>query len=260
MTSTVSDPKTESTTVRRSMIDRTVAMKLAATEYERFANMAAGLPDDDWNKPTDCPAWNVRQLASHVLGMAELAADHSEGDRQRQLAFSGGPKDGWEFTDALTALQVAERQKWLTAEIIAGLTAVGQRATQGRTYTPEAALAAQLPLPFEMNNRAEQWTVGYLLDTILTRDVWMHRVDLCRATGIPMTITAEHDGVIIADVVAEWASRHAEPYRLILTGPAGGKYLAGQNGPTYELDAIEFCRAVSGRGTAQGLLATSVPF
>ena len=257
---TVSDRAAEKTHLQRSLLDRVVAMELAAAEYERFALVIADLSADDWGKPTDCPAWDVRQLASHVLGMAELAADPSEGDRQRHLAFADGPASGWEFTDALTALQVRERDTWLPAEIVAGLQAVGPRAALGRKRTPAEALAAEIPLPFGLNQRLERWAFGYLIDVILTRDVWMHRVDLCRATGRPMTVTAGHDGVIVENVVAEWACRHGKPYRLTLTGPAGGSYSAGQGGPAQELDAVEFCRIVSGRGTAPGLLATSVPF
>ena len=57
---------------------------------------------------------------------------------------------------------------------------------------------------------------------ILTRDAWMHRLDLARATGQDPTLTADHDGVIVADVVAEWARRHGQPYRLELPArPAG---------------------------------------
>jgi uncharacterized protein (TIGR03083 family) len=257
---TMSDPTVEKVHLQRSLLDRVVAMDLAAAEYERFAVVTVDLSADDWGKPTDCPAWDVRQLASHVLGMAELAADVSEGDRQRRLAFADGPTDGWAFTDALSALQVREHENLLPAEIVAGLQAVGPRAALGRKQTPADALAAPMPLPFEVNERIEWWAVGYLLDTILTRDVWMHRVDLCLATGHPMTVTAGHDGVIVADVVAEWASRHGEPYRLTLTGPAGGSYSAGQDGQSHELDAVEFCRIVSGRGTAPGLLATRIPF
>ncbi|MDX1382582.1 MAG: hypothetical protein R3190_03005, partial [Thermoanaerobaculia bacterium] len=44
-----------------------------------------------------------------------------------------------------------------------------------------------------------------LFDTILTRDTWMHRTDLAEATGRPLELTADHDGRIVADVVAEWA-------------------------------------------------------
>ncbi len=64
--------------------------------------------------------------------------------------------------------------------------------------------------------------MGYLLDVILTRDPWMHRVDIARATGRDLVLTPEHDGRIVADVVAEWARRHGQPFTLTLTGPAGG--------------------------------------
>jgi len=40
--------------------------------------------------------------------------------------------------------------------------------------------------------------MGYLTDAILTRDAWMHRVDLTRATGHPLELTADHDGARVA--------------------------------------------------------------
>jgi hypothetical protein len=103
------------------------------------------------------------------------------------------------------------------------------------------------------------WTFGYLVETILTRDPWMH-IDLADATGQPLELTADHDGVLVADVAAEWAARHGEPCALTLTGPAGGSWSFGPHGPHLELDAIDFCRRVSGRAPAEGLLATQVPF
>jgi hypothetical protein len=60
---------------------------------------------------------------------------------------------------------------------------------------------------------------------IITRDPWMHRLDLARATGQDLVLTADHDGVMVADVVAE--RRHGQPYRLELTGPAGGSWRSG---------------------------------
>ena len=80
------------------------------------------------------------------------------------------------------------------------------------------------------------------------------------AAPVPMTLTAEHDGVIVADVAAEWASRHGEPCTLTLSGPAGGTWEFGGGGDHVELDAVEFCRILSGRGSGSGLLATRVPF
>jgi uncharacterized protein (TIGR03083 family) len=106
--------------------------------------------------------------------------------------------------------------------------------------------------------------MGYLVDVILTRDTWMHRSDIARAVGRDMTLTADHDGVIVADVAAEWAQRHGQPCTLTLTGPAGGSWTFGSpaaTAPSYELDAVEFCRILSGRGTGEGLIATTpVPF
>ena len=117
-----------------------------------------------------------------------------------------------------------------------------------------------MPEPEIIDGVPEDWTLGFAIDTILTRDTWMHRVDLARATGRPMTLTADHDGVLVADVVAEWAGRHGRPYRLTLTGPAGGSWSYGADGNLVDLDAVEFCRLVSGRGAADGLLSVHVPF
>lgn len=77
-----------------------------------------------------------------------------------------------------------------------------------------------------------------------------------------MTLTPEHDGRIVANVVADWAGRHKGPFDLTLTGPAGGRYrVSDRDGERHELDAVEFCRRLSGRGTPPlGLLRTPTPF
>ncbi len=257
---TTSEPAIVPDQLRYSCLAREVAMELAAAEYERFADAVAGLGADDWSRPTRCPAWDVRQLACHVIGMAEFAADPAEGARQRDLAGAAVARHGGDFTDALTALQVAEREKWGVADIVENLRDAGRRAAAGRTWTPQQALDAPMPGPFMVNGTAEWWAVGYLTDTILTRDVWMHRADLCAAVGAPMTISADHDGMIVADVVQEWADRHGRPFTLTLTGIAGGAFTRGDGGDELRLDALEFTAIVSGRGTGTGLLATQVPF
>jgi hypothetical protein len=118
----------------------------------------------------------------------------------------------------------------------------------------------RLPDMQTVGGREEPWTIGYLLDVILTRDPWMHRIDIVRATGAEHVLTADHDALIVVDVVAEWKQRHGQPYALQLNGPAGGSWTSGAGGPRIELDAIEFCRVLSGRAAADGLLATQVPF
>jgi hypothetical protein len=102
--------------------------------------------------------------------------------------------------------------------------------------------------------------MGFLFDVVLTRDTWMHRMDITRATGREPELDSDHDGVLVDDVVREWAQRHGQPYRLTLTGPAGGTWFSGSGGPDLKLDAVEFCRVLSGRGSGEGLLAEQVPF
>jgi hypothetical protein len=92
----------------------------------------------------------------------------------------------------------------------------------------------------------------------------MHRVDLARATGTTIELTAAHDGRIVADAVADLARITGRSFDLVLTGPAGGRYRArpdtGTEPEEHELDAVEFARTVAGRCDGQGVLGTAVPF
>jgi hypothetical protein len=99
----------------------------------------------------------------------------------------------------------------------------------------------------------------YLLDVGFTRDVWAHRIDICEATGRPMQLTPEHDGRLVGDLVAEWASIYGVPFELVLDGPAGGKYSYGVAGERVEIDAVDFVRVLSGRLPGTGILANPLP-
>jgi hypothetical protein len=87
----------------------------------------------------------------------------------------------------------------------------------------------------------------------------MHRIDLARATGKPLEIDHEHDGRIIADIVAEWAGTHGDPFTLDLEGPAGGAFVAGSGGARVQIDAIEFCRILAERAPGDGILSHPLP-
>jgi hypothetical protein len=40
-----------------------------------------------------------------------------------------------------------------------------------------------MPQSQEINGVPEPWTLGYLIDVILTRDPWMHRMDIAAAAA-----------------------------------------------------------------------------
>jgi len=191
-----------------------------------------------------------------VLGMAEAQASF------RQFAHdfrAAGRRSGGKMIDEMTATQVREREAMTPAMITSRLAAVAPRAVRARRRTP-AAVRWAVRLKNDPPFSAERWRYGYLVDTIFTRDTWMHRLDVSRAAGRPMELTAGHDGRLVADVVGDWARRHAQPFTLTLTGPAGGQWRTGEGGEQLQLDALDFCWVLAARQVGRGLLATVVPF
>lgn len=248
------------TAPRRPRMQRAVAMQLAATEYARFLELLRSLSAEDWGTPTECPPWDVRAIAGHTTGMALMATGPKETLRQSVVA----KRRGGDPLDALTALQVEEHAHLSNDELVERFAVIGPRAAHGRRRTPALVRRLTLPEPQNVGDHVERWTIGYLIDTILTRDPWMHRMDVCRATGRGPVLTTDHDGVLVADVVHEWAERHGRPYRLHLTGAAGGTFSRGAGGSELTLDAVDFCRVLSGRAATEpvvhDLLDVAVPF
>lgn len=239
-------------------ITRGEAGVLAATENQRLLELLRSLEPADWRKPTDCPAWDVRAMAGHLLG----AVEGFSGLRPlvRLMRAAGKAAGDGPFVDGMTAVQVQERASLTTEQVLDRFAAAAPGQAAWRTRRSPMRLA---PMKEEIGGKKETWRMGYLLDIILTRDAWMHRVDIARATGHELVLTAEHDGRIVADVVAEWARRHSQPFSLHLEGPAGGTFTSGPGAGADDpitLDAVEFCRTLSGRAIGAGLLTQEVPF
>lgn len=239
-------------------ISRAESEHLAATEYTRFTDLLEELADDDWAKPTDCPMWDVRAIAGHSVGMMADLVSLGSMLRRLRVARRVAKRQGGALADGMSATQVADNAHWTTAELIARARTLGPRAARWRAGT--SALLRRVPITDSVGETTETWSLGYVLDTILTRDPWMHRIDIARATGRDLQLSADHDGRIVADVVGEWARRHEQPFTLHLTGPAGGTFVAGSGGEEHTLDAVELCRILSGRAAGDGLLACRVPF
>ncbi len=236
-------------------VDRAEASSLAVEEFRRARAFLASLTDDDWHRPTDCPAWDVRALVGHVLGGGEAFASVRELVHQMRAA-TAGQKRGEVFIDVMTALQVEERSTLTREELLTRLEAVGPKAARFR----RRFAFRRMSMKEEIGGQPETWRMAYLVDRVLNRDTWMHRVDLARATDRPMELTADHDGRIVADAVADWADRHGQPFTLHLEGVAGGEFVQGDDGEELTLDAVDFCRILSERAPGEGLLAQPVPF
>ncbi len=142
-------------------------------EWSAIDDLLSGATDAQWQLPSPCPGWSVRDLASHIIG-AEVAAAW-ECDRNAamesalvalaQPAFPDS-NDGW-----VRMLRTTHPQ-----EVLRRLRAVIQiRETQLRSLTAEQA-TRQVPTPAGLRSYAR-----YL--QIRVFDCWMHEQDMRDALG-----------------------------------------------------------------------------
>jgi uncharacterized protein (TIGR03083 family) len=229
--------------------------EVAAAEYGRMLDVLRTLGDGDWTRPTECTAWDVRAMLGHLVGAAEGFSRPAEMAHQYRLGaklLKRGEADGHSPVDGANAVQVRERAGVTTAELITRYEAVIPKVLRWRRRLRW--------IPVSMQDDGGRFSFRELYEVILTRDIWMHRVDITRATGRDMVLTPEHDGRIVEDLVLDWAKKHGRPFSLVLGGQAGGRFHAGIGEPHIEVDAIEFARALSGRGRQTEILGTRVVF
>jgi uncharacterized protein (TIGR03083 family) len=190
-------------------------MALQRTELERTVALLESLSPDEWAAQTECPAWDVRRMYLHVLGACEGAASMKEQMHQMRAARTHQKAEGGPLEAGLSAVQVRERESLTTAELVERLRAIAPRTIKKRSSLPgfvRNGVRMKVDGPV-----VERWKLGYLVDTIYLRDMWMHRVDACRATGRTDRADAEHDGRIVADVarvgLPPWPPVHARAHR-----------------------------------------------
>jgi uncharacterized protein (TIGR03083 family) len=237
-------------------IARAEARVIAEEEFVRFAALTTSLTADEWTQPTECDAWDVRKVVLHVLGSGDAQASFLQFVHQLRRGLPLNKQiDSHHWVDGMNEFQIRERDHLSNDEVVAQLAVIGPRAVKGRWRTPPPA--RYLPMPF---GPPIGWVpLKYLLDVGFTRDVWAHRIDVCEAIGRDMHLTADHDGRLVADIVAEWAAIHRQPFELVLEGPAGGKFSQGAGGERVDIDAIEFIRILSGRLPGTGVLGNPLP-
>lgn len=239
-----------------SRITRKEARVLAADEFVRFADLAASLTPEEWSTDTDCVGWDVRKMSLHILGSAEAQASPLVFLHQLRRGIPLNKEIvSHHWVDGMNELQIRERSDLTNAELVEQLGTVGISAVKGRFGTPLPM--RYLPIPF---GEPVGWKpVNYLLEVGFTRDVWAHRIDIHAVIGRPMALDPAHDGVLVADIVREWAQIHGEPFELVLTGTAGGTFSQGSGGEHVEMDALDFIRTLAGRLVGTGVMRHLLP-
>jgi uncharacterized protein (TIGR03083 family) len=221
------------------------AYRLLSTELERFLRLVEKLKPEDWSKPTACTAWNVRDMLAHQAG--GYASGASLMEMIHQLSSMPGP--GQLPEDAINEIQLRDRINKTPAELIAELKKVGPVAAQKWAFGHQLLKLVSIP-----HAVAGKLSLRHLMWVTHSRDTWMHRLDICRATGQAFEQTAEHDGRIAALVmrdVAEAMERNFKGPALVfeLSGIAGGTWKIGRGEPvaTIRMDVLDFNIFASGR-------------
>jgi uncharacterized protein (TIGR03083 family) len=85
-----------------------IVADLFPSVLDSLLELLSGLSADDWNKPTACARWSVKDIASHLLG-GEVGILSRKRDR---YAYSGSDSMSW---DDLVALINRLNDTWVTA-------------------------------------------------------------------------------------------------------------------------------------------------
>ncbi|GEM_PF-638663 len=240
-------------------LKRAEAMQMSAEELRRFIAFIETLADDDWNQPTACTLWTVKDIVSHQAAhVVSLTGFTNFVSQQSPFALRPYLKRGMSMLDAWNQSEVDKRRDHKPDDIITEIRSAAEKSLRGRNRIPAFLRAPNLPLPGLDQSRS----LGYLFDVIYTRDMWMHRLDIHNAIGRVMPLDAGHDRRMVELIVRDLAYKavkglNGRAMELHLTSAAGGVFHIGANvapSATVELDVPAFASLTSGRENADNVV------
>jgi uncharacterized protein (TIGR03083 family) len=216
-------------------VTRHEAAQLAADEIDRLLDLLEQLDGDNWTQSTDCTEWTVHDMTAHLAGACAGWASWKH--FRRQIIFNPHIRKADVPVDAINRRQIEDRAGQTPQQFIDELREVGPKAVRNRKKLPGILRKIRIdakPMPGKMS-------MAYLVDVIYPRDQWMHRLDICRATGKHLVITPDHDGRLLDLVMLDIAKTLAGEIAITVnvTGALAAAYRFGSGEPQAELD-IDF--------------------
>jgi uncharacterized protein (TIGR03083 family) len=225
--------------------DKHHAAVMAASQNDALLALLRGLDEADWRRRTDCAEWCVREIVAHLVGAMKENIRLRTMLRHAVVARRRFPER--RLLDGVNAAQVADHEGWSGQRLARELARLGPRAVRARRRTPGFVRRIRPPSGFRLPPDVR---FGEILDVVLVRDTWMHRIDIARACGRETPPARSDSGVVslvIRDLDRYWSG---PPMVLELTGACGGRWRIGAGEPVavVRADAVECCRSLSGRG------------
>jgi uncharacterized protein (TIGR03083 family) len=152
---------------------------LLETVWSSIDSLCSGLGDDEWDRPTDCPGWTVRDQVAHMLGTEGMLAGRAAPESERDAASLphvrnpiGAANETWvEGWRDRPGPEVLAAFREITAVRLAALRAMTPEEWDAEGFTPEG------PGPYR----------GFM--EIRVFDCWFHEQDIREALGVPGGLT-----------------------------------------------------------------------
>jgi len=188
----------------------------ALAEYDAFAELIEGLTEKEWNAAARCTGWQARDVAGHVVGLAEDTAAGVPGSRNADEEAASVRHE--------TPAGAAARLRTAIASLRALLDVIDDDAWNGPSGVPDLTLGE-----------------GVLT---LWFDTYIHADDIRAAVGRP---SARGDGLdaSIAYLARQLTAKGWGPATLALD--AGGRQDIGGGGRELTGDAMQFALVATGR-------------
>ncbi|WP_419918259.1 maleylpyruvate isomerase family mycothiol-dependent enzyme [Candidatus Poriferisocius sp.] len=145
-------------------------IELLESVWDSIAGLGADLSDEQWDTPTECPGWSVRDQVSHIIGTELMLA----GMKTEPPAGEGGLNDIAAFNEA----QIAPRRSRPGPEVLAEMVDICGRRLEMLRIMPAEKWDE---MGFTPIGKAPYRTFMH----IRVFDCWAHEQDMRRALDIP---------------------------------------------------------------------------
>jgi uncharacterized protein (TIGR03083 family) len=203
---------------------------LFAPERRALLQLLSGLNGKQWDTPTVCPGWTVKDVAIHLLGVdlgnlsvqrdgftSASTAGPASGERAALVAFVTDLNETWVATARRLSPRILRELLTVTGEMIAAYFGTLDLLATG----PAVSWAGPDPAPVWLHVSREY------------TERWVHQQQIREALALPGFMETEHAAPVLAAFV------HALPHalrnrtalpgtciKLTIDGPAGGRWIA----------------------------------
>ena len=141
--------------------------------WSSTAEACAGLTDEQWDAPTDCPGWSVRDQLSHMIG-----GEYWVAGLPTPTAVDPVPEHVHNPAGEMNEAWIEERRSWPGRVVLDEFVEVTRRRVAELTADSEERFQKLGPSPIgEVPYREFMW--------VRALDCWIHEQDLRRAAGRP---------------------------------------------------------------------------